>query len=322
MGLSNFFSTGGSKTKSTSYIREQKDALQDALALYSPQLGVNENVWQGPRVAPLTDVQRGVLQSAPSFLQTFGQPQQAGMPLFDETGKTLTGLLNQETGASLITPEQTEKYYRESIYDPTVRAFEEHTLPSIDESYAGGNFFGSARGKARQRAAENLGRYLGEARSGLEWDVLGRNQALQEARAGRAQQAVNQGMQYSMMPAQNTINNLRIAAGQVEGMANLFGIGQAEQTQEQREIEAAVAKFAEDNQLTDPTNLAILMSLIGQTMARSTGETRGAQFGSTLLNAANQAAWNVAQYGGQRGFDTLHSWSSPQGMTTMFGSGG
>ena len=44
MGLSDFF--GGGKSKSTSYIREQKDALKDAPELYTPQLGVNENGWQ------------------------------------------------------------------------------------------------------------------------------------------------------------------------------------------------------------------------------------------------------------------------------------
>jgi len=260
---------GASSSSSQSYLDSQANWLNRLLQLYGPQAGRNENVYEGTRAAPFTGLQTGVLESAPSFLNAFGSPQTVTQPLSAQTGKTLTGLLNQEYGADLITPEQTAKYFKESIYDPTMSSLKTDVLPSISENYAGGNFFGSARSKAAEKAFADTGRNLTQARSDLSWNVLQNNQGVAESKAARALSAVPQAMQYGNQPAENTLNNLRIAASQISGMNGLFGLGQAEQTQEQREIEASIAKFAEEHQLTDPTNLSILLSLIGQTMSSS-----------------------------------------------------
>ena len=70
-------------------------------------------------------------------------------------------------------------------------------------------------------------------------------------------------MAYGQLPAQEIKNNLSIAAQQIGGLNELFGIGSAQQTQQQAELQAQILKFAEDNQLTDPENLSILMTLLG-----------------------------------------------------------
>ena len=113
------------------------------------------------------------------------------------------------------------------------------------------------------------------------------NQALDEAKAGRTQAAVPQAMAYGQMPAQEIMNNLQIAASQLEGMEKLFGFGQAEQTQEQQELTMAMAKFAEENQITDPTNLAIIMSLLDLNFSTSSGQSEqtAAGLGYSLLNS-------------------------------------
>jgi hypothetical protein len=280
MGLSNFFSTGGSKSKSSSYRPKQGQWLDQAIDLYGSQLGQNTNVYQGDRVAGLTGLQSGALGGAKNFLSAFSTPRgEAETPLFGETGEALKGLLSGQSGATGITPAQTERYFKESISDPTMYAMRNDILPSVDSSFAGGAFFGSGRSKAREKVLGDTARNLMEQRSTLGWNTLQQNQALEEAKAGRAQQAVNQGMHYSQQPAEQTMNNLRIAASQVSGLNDLLGIGSAEQTQEQKEIEASIAKFTEENQITDPTNLAILMSLIGQGMSSSTATSKGKGLG-------------------------------------------
>ena len=293
--FSDFFGGGKSEQQSSSFLPEQSEQLKRALSVYGEQLGKNPNVYPGQRVADLTGLQTGALGAAPNFLGAFGTPQTVGQPLSAETGKAITGLLNQEYGAEMITPEQTERYFQESVYDPTVRSLKTDVLPTIGESYAGGNFFGSGKSKAVEKAVTDTSRDLTRARSDLNWNVLQNNQGIAEAKAARALSTVPQAIQYGNQPAENTLNNLRIAAAQVEGLGSLFGLGQAEQTQEQREIEASIAKFAEEHQITDPTNLAILLSLIGQTMSTSSSTQTAPGLGNTLASSfLKTAGGNIA----------------------------
>jgi len=68
-------------------------------------------------------------------------------------------------------------------------------------------------------------------------------------------------------------------------MSDLFGFGQAEQTQEQQELTAAIAKFAEENQITDPTNMAILLSLLDMNYGASSGSSSGPGLGYSVSTA-------------------------------------
>jgi hypothetical protein len=309
MGLSNFFSSGGSKSSSlsTSYLPEQAAGLKEALALYLEQLGQNA-VYPGTRVAPLTGTQQGVLGQAPNFLSSFGTPTTAQTPLFGETGAALKGILAGQGGAQPITPQQTQDYFQNAIYNPTMRTMQQDIMPAIDEGYTGGNFFGTGRGKARQKAATDIANTLTEQRAGLEWDVLGRNQDIANQQANRTLQAIPQGMQYAAQPAQQTLTNVQTAINQLGGMQQLFGVGGYGQEQQQREIESEIAKFAEQNNITDPTNLAVILSLLGMNFQTTTqkSETKGqgigyagaSNFFGTLGKAAGSLAtggtWNIS----------------------------
>lgn len=270
--------SSSSRTTSTAKDPEQTKWLREALSIYGPTLGQNENVWQGQRVSPLTDIQQQAITGAGTFAEYFSTPQQAGTPLFQETGEAARGLLTGETGAQKITQPQVEEYFTETLYNPTMRNLREDVLPGIDESYAGPGYFGSARSHARQEAMQDTSDYLTQQRAALNWDVLQRNQELDEARAARTLAAVPQGMAFGQVPAQEIQNNLQIAAQQIGGLNDIFGIGSVEQTQQQRELEAEIMKFAEENAITDPENLSILLTLLGMNFSTSRGKSSGWNF--------------------------------------------
>jgi len=243
----------------------QKAMIEKMMNLYGDQLGVN-NSYQGERVAPFTDLQRNVLSGAEGFLPTFSTPQTVGQPLSGETGSAISGLLSGETGAKKMSGDDVNSYFTDAIRNPAMQSLREDVLPGVDESFAGPGFFGSARSNARVDAVQDTTDWLGQQRAGLNWDVLNQNNAIDEAKAGRTLSALPAAMQYGNQPAQNAMNNLQIAASQVQGLGSLFGFGEAEQTQEQQVLTSAFQKFLDDNQITDPVVLNTLMQLIGQSI--------------------------------------------------------
>jgi len=273
------FGKDSSKSQDQSYTPEQKKYLTKALDIYGNQLGKNDNVWEGDRVAGFGDLQSNVLGSASGALQSFSGDQSVGTPMFGQTGDAIGKLLSGDIGASKITQDQTDQHFRETTYDPTMRMLKDDILPTVDEGYAGGNFFGSARGKARDEVSTDVANTLVSQKAGLDWNVLQNNQQIDESKANRTLQTVPQAMQYGQMPAQETLNNLRIASSQVEGMRDLFGVGQQEQTQQQRELEAQIAQFAEQNQITDPENLSILLSLLDMNYSSGSSKSSGFSVG-------------------------------------------
>lgn len=287
---SDFFGTGGSKTQSysTNLAPDQAAMLNKILGVYSQTVGKAPNIYQGTRVAPLTGLQTDVLGSMPNYLSLYSAPTPTGSrPLEAQTGGTIGKLLSGEGGAQPYTGKDVEDYFSKAIYNPTMRMMKEDVMPTIEEGYTGGNLFGTAKGKAQAKAAEDVASSLGQQRAQLTWDVLGRNQEIANAQAERALAAVPQAMQFGREPSAQTLANLEIAAGQVSGMKELFGFGAAEQTQEQRELESQIAKFAEEQQITDPTNLAILLQLLGINggTTYSKGVETGPGLGLTMLGS-------------------------------------
>jgi len=90
-------------------------------------------------------------------------------------------------------------------------------------------------------------------------------------------------MAYGQVPAQEIRNNLEIAAKQLGGLGQLFGFGQAEQTQAQAELQDDIMRFAERNQITDPENLAILLSLLELNISASEAKGMGPGMGYSML---------------------------------------
>lgn len=294
------FGGGGTESTSTTETKtpEQKEWLARLLELYGPEAGQGADIFSGSRVAPFSTLQQGAITGAGNFADYFSTPQTVGTPLFEETGQAIGGLLSGETGAKPLGAQDVEDYFGRAIYDPTMKQFREDTIPGIAESFAGPGFFGSARSQEQSKAYQDVGEQLGTQRAGLEWDVLGRNQVLEEAKAGRTLGALPGAMAYGQVPHQEVMNNLQIAASQLGGLGQIFGFGQAEQSQAQMELQDEIMRFAEENQITDPENLAILLSLLGMNFSQSSSSSSswGPGLGYAMLSSAGQ---EFGQMGGQ-----------------------
>lgn len=278
-----------SQQQSTSYTPTQKSFMDRAVALYGGQLGQNNNVWQGDRVAPMSGLQQGAIQGAGNFMGEFSTPQEAATPLRGQSGYTISQGMAGNLGAQKIQPSQVNSYFQDTLYNPTMQALKQDVLPAIGENYAGGNFFGSAKGKMQDKATMDTFGALQQQRAQLQWDAQLQNMNIDEAQANRQLGAAQQGVAYSQLPAQDQAMNLRNAASQVQGMEALFGFGQSEQTQEQRELEASMSQFFEQNQITDPANMQILMQLL------STSYSQSSSFDYSLSQPL--AAWHLAGEG-------------------------
>jgi len=272
-----FSKSKGSSATSTTTTKtpEQKAELARALKLYGPTLGKNENVWQGERVTPFTPLQSHAVSGAANYTDFLSTPQTVGTPLFDQTGKATASLLDGTMGAQKITDQQVQDYFTQKHYTPAMTALREDINPLIDEAYAGPGFFGSARSHERAEAAKDTQARLAEEWAGLNWNVTQQNQVIDEAKANRALSTLTPAMQYGQIPAQEIRNNIQIAAEKIGGLNNLFGFGAKEQTQEQMELEAEITKFAEENQITDPDNLAIMLTLLGLNFQTSSTSQKG-----------------------------------------------
>ena len=278
------FSGSESKSESTSYRPSQGKALDKAIELYLPFLGQNNNVWQGDRLAGFGDLQTNAIGAGSNFLNLFSNPMNIANPLLGETGDSLNMLLSGLGGAEKMTQGQVDDYYNNAFVKPAMSTLQNDLLPSVDEGYAGTNFFNSARGKARDRVITDVAEGLNTTKANLDFNNTTRNQQLDEAAAGRMQNAVNQGMNYTQLPGQIAGQNLNLGGAQLKGLEELFGLGQKEQLQSQAQIEAAIQKFAQENQITDPENLSILLSLIGMNMNSSSGSSSGPGLGYSMLS--------------------------------------
>ena len=89
----------------------------------------------------------------------------------------------------------------------------------------------------------------------------------------RAKLGFDQALKLSDSQANTLTANVALAASQVQGLKELIGIGSVEQTQEQAEIFAEIEQYALDNQITDPENLTVLLSLLGLDFSKSSSRT-------------------------------------------------
>lgn len=134
-----------------------------------------------------------------------------------------------EQGGLMMTPEQASKTWA-TIQEPHKYEFWQEYLPQYAGQFSGPGYWGSPVAEAKGREILKFG---------------------QEQRAGREK-----------FMLWNLEQNRQAALQQ-------FGLGTVQQQQEQAEIAADMQKFAEQSQITDPTNLAILMSLLGMSVVSS-----------------------------------------------------
>lgn len=299
------FSGASSKSTSESKTPRQKEELDKAFDVYSPTLGQPPEIFPEDRVAPFSTLQQKAITGAESFADYFSEPEKVSTPLFAETGQAAKGLLSGEAGAKPIGRQETADYFQGTIYDPTMKTLREDTIPGIQEAHAGPGFFGSARSQEISKAHKDTADWLGTQRAGLEWDVFQSNQALAEGKATRSLATLSPAMAFGQVPAQEIRNNIEIAASKISGLSQLFGFGQAEQTQAQVELQDEIMRFAEENQITDPENLEILLTLLGMNFSRGSSSSTGPGLGfaatTSLLGGAGQG---IGQNIGSRFFAT------------------
>jgi len=258
--------SGGQKTvQSSQYSPEQQEEIKRGLDLYGPTLGQGMNVYGGQRVAGLTPLQGGIFGQLPDFASAFGGLGGQGS-LQPQLESTSSQLLQGQMGAQPITPQQETDYFSRAVQNPAMKQFREETLPGVREEFAGPGYWSSARANEGAEAYQDVGDWLGTQRAQLGWDVLGRNQDIQESQASRALGAIGPSLSVQGAPLQQQL-------GALGGLGGTLELGGAEQQQNQAEITAAMEKFAEENQITDPINLSILMGFLGIPYAGTTGKT-------------------------------------------------
>ena len=280
------FSGSSSKSTSDSKTASQRKGIDKLLETYMPTVGEGANIFPGDRVTPFTPMQQSSLTGAGKFVDYFSEPQTAGTPLFNETGAATKGILTGETGAQPIGKQQVSDYFQGAIYDPTMKNLRQDVIPGIAESYAGPGFFGSGRSQEQSKAYTDTADYLNTQRSGLEWDAEMYNRGIAESKAGRTLAALPDARAYGQVPAQEIKNNLEIAAAKLGGLGTIFGFGQAEQTQAQANLQDDIMRFAQENQITDPENLEILLNLLSMNFSSSSTTQSGPGLGYSMLGSS------------------------------------
>lgn len=246
---------GSTKTTTTSpYSPEQKKWIGKGLELYGPTLGQGANVYPGARVAPFTPTQQGVFGQLPGFAEQFGDL--SGNPLQKQLEATSGSLLAGELGAQPITPEQESAYFGRAVRDPRQREFGRTEAPLIREEFAGPGYWGSARAGEVAEAQGDVNAWLGAQRAQLGFDVLGRNQQIEESQANRALAAISPSLGVGRAPLEQT-------KGALAGLETTMGMAGMEQQQQQSEIQSEIQKWAEQQAITDPANLQVLLAFLG-----------------------------------------------------------
>lgn len=283
------FSGSESKSVSTSYIPAQRTATEKLLETYMPMVGKGaEKVYQGERVAPMSAEQQGLIgQNYNLVQQLLGQGE---MPLYGQTGQTLTDLLTGQVGAQPITPEQTEAYYKRVYEEPAQYNLKQNIIPATQEAYAGPNYWSGARAKAQTQATGDVYRQLGEQRGALDWATQLQNQQLAEQQANRQLSAVSPAMTYGVLPQEQLLS-------QMAGLQQGYGMAALPQQQEQAVIQAQMQKFAEENNITDPDDMAIIMGLLNLNFQYSKSRSFGEGLGYSILGSPQGAAMGIAGAG-------------------------
>lgn len=270
-GVSIRYDVGKQEERSTQSsqrtLPSQNIALADALKAFTEQgrIGAGQTQFQGERVAPLTTGQQTAISGAEPFLDIFSAQRE--IPFLGETGGALRGILGQEFGGELISPERAEQVFQSTRADPRRRQFERFDKPLIEEQFAGPGFQSTSRAQAVTRGAEELGRDIASEREQFLFGTEQANRALQEARAGRALSAIPLGAELGLQPE-------RVAGARLAGRGGVFDFLSVQQQQQQREIQAEREIFTEAQRFMDPEDFANLVALLGLDFSTSLGQTK------------------------------------------------
>lgn len=228
-------------------------------------------------VEPLTTTQRDIFSTVGDFatgLQPLRDTSQ--IPLFEEATGATSRLLSGDFGAQPITPEQTQDFFERAIAAPARFSFEDIQRPLIREEFAGPGFSSSARAQEVVRQGETLERGLGEARAGLEFEVLKQNQAIEQQKAANA---------LSALPAAEGLAGLpeNIRTQRINDAMNILNAATFEQLQNQAVRDEEIERFTLARDLVDPRDLSILLSLLNLNFGAATSKSSASSFNIGLV---------------------------------------
>ncbi len=255
-------------SKSSSYLPVQSNWLTQILPMYGAQAGQGQSLYGGQHVAGMTPQQQEALNVSgwgnyldPNALATNTQ--------YGQTGTALSGLLTGQTGAEPYTQGAIDTLFKSAYEAPARKQWQESTKPAIQEAFSGPGYWSTARMKEQSKGAQDLGDTLASQYGQLTWNADQANKAIEEAKAGRAAQRHSAGDR--LRPGPDAAGHQRH-----RGTGALYGLATPEQQQQQAEINANIQKFAEENRLTDPESMDILMQLLG--MNFSSTKSSGSQW--------------------------------------------
>ena len=177
------------------------------LSNYFGTVGQGLEGYRGQFTAGLSGLERGGLSSMANLLGS-------GMPdIFNQGVSALTDPLSGDPTTE-ISPELTEQYFTEGIYNPMFRSMQEDIIPEIEGAYAG-NYWGTPRASATSDAwvgfEEDMTSVLSELIYADEQTRIG----LEESAADRQLSAV--GMAGSMAELGENIKMGRIEGAMTYG---------------------------------------------------------------------------------------------------------
>lgn len=242
------------KSTQQDYLPVQEEWMKKALGTYGPTIGQGAPSYPGQRLAGYTPTMQSSLDGLGGYLDVFDSSRQT--PMYGETGKALEQTLAGQTGPRALSPEQALSTFEQTRTKPAQYDFQTYTAPAIREEFAGPGFWSTARGEAVGRAGKELGQNLASERAGFMWDTEQTNRAIEESKANRMLAAAPVGMAYGQVPTQE-------AQQRLAGRAGVFDFASQERALEQDRIEIEMQKWAEQNQITNPQNMDIILQLLG-----------------------------------------------------------
>lgn len=274
-----------SKSESQSYLPVQAAWLTKLLQdIYGPTAGAGQEVYEGARVAPMTSGQTTAISGASDWSKYLTPT--GDMPMYGETGAALSDILSGSRGADPYTKESVDTLFKTAYEAPAKKQWSEFTRPAIEEAYSGPGYWSSSRMEAEKRGAQDVADTLGAQYGELTYATDAANKAIAEAKAGRTAGALQTGISYGQAPTQNAL------AG-IQGQQAIYGLTSAEQQQQQAEMNAAIQKFAEENRLTDPEDMQILLTLLG--MSYSSAESKGSSWNANIFGGSTAKAVDGAR---------------------------
>ena len=180
-----------------------------------------------------------------------------------------TSEVNKQASASLIDmlqrgPEDISNFFEKGVQDPALRGFEEDVLPRIGRNF-GGDFFGSDRQVADERAREDLVQGLSSDRSKFAL-------ASRESDLNRKIQALG------MAPG--------VSGAPINELTSLLEAGAIPRDVENRRLEGEFAKFGEAKS-REQQRLQLILQALGVQGVENIGAVTGGREG--LLGAAVKA---------------------------------